>query len=434
MPGQRIWHLRRGLERRPRLYAPNYCHQEQLLLKKEVFQAHSAAYHIHHKDHNPSNNTLDNLVVMSAKEHAKLHARNPVWLNTPEVRKKALETAIAKGIWPRKGAEHPGWIVPNKYTLLRLLANARGKLTALPMDFNTYKRKCVSAGIDLEECVSRYTKGGVYLSKASVQGALHECKTRQKASEKLKIGTRKFNALLLNFGIVPTNHTVRSVTSMGIARVFDLEVEGEHNFIAGEVCVHNCVKPNLQQVPRDNAFRAAAEAPEGWSFVCADFGQMELRLAAAIAKDATMIEAFKQGVDLHTLTADAIYTEPTEDEKELKLRRQVAKSANFGLLFGAGAAGLRNYAGAMGITMTIEEAEKVRDTFHQTYQGINQWQRLNAQTAFKTTRESFPEIRIPLSNMRRFLLGDMNRVTVRCNTPVHEVRPWQVVEPPREHR
>ena len=180
----------------------------------------------------------------------------------------------------------------------------------------------------------------------------------------------------------------------------------------------SCVKPNLQQVPRDNAFRAAAEAPEGWVFVCADFGQMELRLAAAIAKDATMIEAFKQGVDLHTLTADAIYTEPTEDEKELKLRRQVAKSANFGLLFGAGAAGLRNYAGAMGITMTIEEAEKVRDTFHQTYQGINQWQRLNAQTAFKTTSESFPEIRIPLSNMRRFLLGDMNRVTVRCNTPV----------------
>ena len=180
----------------------------------------------------------------------------------------------------------------------------------------------------------------------------------------------------------------------------------------------SCVKPNLQQVPRDNAFRAAAEAPEGWAFVCADFGQMELRLAAAIDKDATMIEAFKQGVDLHTLTADAIYTEPTEDEKELKLRRQVAKSANFGLLFGAGAAGLRNYAGAMGITMTIEEAEKVRDTFHQTYQGINQWQRLNAQTAFKTTCDSFPEIRIPLSNMRRFLLGDMNRVTVRCNTPV----------------
>lgn len=180
----------------------------------------------------------------------------------------------------------------------------------------------------------------------------------------------------------------------------------------------SCAKPNLQQVPRDNAFRAAAEAPEGWTFVCADFGQMELRLAAAQAEDETMIKAFQQDMDLHTLTASAIYTEPTEDEKELKLRRQVAKSANFGLLFGAGAKGLRNYAGAMGITMTIEEAEEVRDTFHSTYSGIHKWQRDNALTSDSTRGDKWAEVRIPVSGMRRFLPGDMNRVTVRCNTPV----------------
>jgi DNA polymerase I-like protein with 3'-5' exonuclease and polymerase domains len=180
----------------------------------------------------------------------------------------------------------------------------------------------------------------------------------------------------------------------------------------------SCAKPNLQQVPRDNAFRLAAEAPEGWTFVCADFGQMELRLAAAQAADETMIAAFKHDMDLHTLTASAIYTEPTEDEKELKLRRQVAKSANFGLLFGAGAKGLRHYAGAMGITMTIEEAEAVRDTFHGTYKGIHKWQRDNAITSDSTRGDKWAEVRIPVSGMRRFLPGDMNRVTVRCNTPV----------------
>lgn len=180
----------------------------------------------------------------------------------------------------------------------------------------------------------------------------------------------------------------------------------------------SCAKPNLQQVPRDNAFRLAAEAPDGWTFVCADFGQMELRLAAAQAGDDTMIAAFMHGMDLHTLTASAIYTEPTEDEKELKLRRQVAKSANFGLLFGAGAKGLRNYAGAMGITMTIEEAEAVRDTFHSTYKGISKWQRDNAITSDSTRGDKWAEVRIPVSGMRRFLPGDMNRVTVRCNTPV----------------
>jgi DNA polymerase-1 len=180
----------------------------------------------------------------------------------------------------------------------------------------------------------------------------------------------------------------------------------------------SCVKPNLQQVPRDYAFRAAAEAPEGWYFVCADFGQMELRLAAAIAKDSVMTEAFKNDLDLHTLTAAAIYGEAVDDEKEMKQRRQVAKSANFGLLFGAGAKGLREYAGAMGITMTIEEAQSIRDTFHETYNGVDAWQKQSAIDSDKSKGDKWAEIRIPVSGMRRFLPGDMNRVTVRCNTPV----------------
>jgi len=180
----------------------------------------------------------------------------------------------------------------------------------------------------------------------------------------------------------------------------------------------SCVKPNLQQVPRDNAFRAAAEAPEGWNFVCADFGQMELRLAAAIAKDATMTAAFQADLDLHTLTAKAIYGEGATDAKELKQQRQVAKSANFGLLFGAGAKGLREYAGAMGITMTLEEAQEIRDTFHATYEGIDAWQKQNGRDAERSNGDKWAEIRVPVSYMRRFLPGDMNRITVRCNTPV----------------
>jgi len=180
----------------------------------------------------------------------------------------------------------------------------------------------------------------------------------------------------------------------------------------------SCREPNLQQVPRDKGFRQAAEAPEGWIFVVADFGQMELRLAAAESQDALMIGAFQRDEDLHTITAQAIYPEPTEDEAELKARRQVAKSANFGLLYGSGAKGLRDYAGAMGITMTIEEAEKIRETFHNTYQGIHDWQKKNARDAEEPKRGKVPEIRIPKSGMRRFLVGDMNRLTTRCNTPI----------------
>jgi DNA polymerase I-like protein with 3'-5' exonuclease and polymerase domains len=180
----------------------------------------------------------------------------------------------------------------------------------------------------------------------------------------------------------------------------------------------SCVKPNLQQVPRDKGFRQAAEAPEGWSFVCADFGQMELRLAAAFAKDTTMIKAFQDNEDLHTLTAAAIYGGEVDDAKEMKQRRQVAKSANFGLLYGAGANGLREYAGSMGITMTIDEAQQIRDTFHSTYRGVDAWQRANAQAADRSKGDKWAFIRIPNSELRRYLPGEMNRVTVRCNTPV----------------
>ena len=188
--------------------------------------------------------------------------------------------------------------------------------------------------------------------------------------------------------------------------------------LGAETTRMSCREPNLQQVPRDKNFRSAAEAPDGWSFVVADFGQMELRLAAAVSKDALMISAFQQGLDLHTITAQAIYPDPTEDEAELKARRQVSKSANFGLLYGSGAKGLREYAGSMGIIMTIEEAEMIRDTFHATYAGVHNWQQENARLANVPARGTWPEVRIPGTDARRYLLGEMNRLTTRCNTPI----------------
>ena len=172
----------------------------------------------------------------------------------------------------------------------------------------------------------------------------------------------------------------------------------------------SCIKPNNQQIPRDEEFRQCVQAPDGWTLVDADFGQMELRLAAAVAQDERMTKAFQAGEDLHTVTAEA-----------LGCSRQIAKSANFGLLYGSGAKGLRNYAGASGVVITIEEATAIRQQWLDTYQGIKDWQQANAHEADRTKvqgRANMPFIRIPQSEMRRFLPGDMNRLTVRCNTPI----------------
>ena len=169
----------------------------------------------------------------------------------------------------------------------------------------------------------------------------------------------------------------------------------------------SCIKPNNQQIPRDPQFRGCVEAPEGYVLVDADFGQMELRLAAAIAKDERMISAFQRGEDLHTVTAETI-----------GCSRQIAKSANFGLLYGSGAKGLRNYAGGSGITMTVERAAEIRKDWLNAFAGIAEWQKEMAKESQDTEGDKWAETRIPVSGMRRYLEGDMNRLTVRCNTPI----------------
>ena len=176
----------------------------------------------------------------------------------------------------------------------------------------------------------------------------------------------------------------------------------------------SCIGPNLQQIPRDSRFRACVKAPPGWKLVVADYAQMELRLAAAEAQDELMIRAFQQGLDLHTVTAMQIYGVP-EDEVTKEMR-QVSKSANFGLLYGSGARGLRNYAAGMGIQMDLFEAGEIRSKFHAAYKGISRWQRENAAQANRHRVDA--AIRIRNSGLRRFLPGEYNSLTVRSNTPI----------------
>ena len=181
----------------------------------------------------------------------------------------------------------------------------------------------------------------------------------------------------------------------------------------------SCMSPNLQQVPRDTSFRECVKAPDGWAIVDADFSQMELRLVAVESNDILMKRAFQQDEDMHVLTAKAIYgadafEEASEAEK--KQMRQVAKSGNFGLAYGSGAKGLRSYAGAMGIQMTLEEAAMVRDKFHELYQGLHNWHLKAAHQ--QQNSGSNAAVRIRVSGLRRLLPGEHNKLTTRLNTVV----------------
>ena len=132
-------------------------------------------------------------------------------------------------------------------------------------------------------------------------------------------------------------------------------------------------EPNAQQIPKRGedglAMRRLFKAPPGKKLVKADFSGIELRIMASLSQDKTMIEAFQSGQDLHKLTASKLAGIPLD--QVTKAQRQSAKSANFGLIYGVSAPRFReNAKNEYGIEISLEEAEKIRNTFFATYPGV----------------------------------------------------------------
>lgn len=98
--------------------------------------------------------------------------------------------------------------------------------------------------------------------------------------------------------------------------------------------------PNLQNIPvkgeAGEAIRKAFVARKGFLILAADYSQIELRIAAALSGDPTMIETFKKGEDVHTRTAAEVFNVPFD--RVSKDMRRTAKILNFGVLYGMGAA------------------------------------------------------------------------------------------------
>lgn len=134
----------------------------------------------------------------------------------------------------------------------------------------------------------------------------------------------------------------------------------------------SCSNPNIQQIPRGQAFRSCFVAPPERAMVIADYSQIELRVAAQISKDARMLAAYQQGEDLHLLTASLMVGKPMDMVS--KQERQAAKAVNFGLIYGMGAAGLQQYSQqSYGVDMSMDEANLFRQRFFQAYVGIGEW-------------------------------------------------------------
>ena len=113
-------------------------------------------------------------------------------------------------------------------------------------------------------------------------------------------------------------------------------------------------EPNLQNIPvrleLGREFRKVFIPEEGYIFVDADYSQIELRVLAHMADDKTLINAFKEGQDIHRLTASQVFNVPF-DEVTSK-QRSDAKAVNFGIIYGMGAFSLSK---DLGITKKMAE-------------------------------------------------------------------------------
>ncbi len=123
--------------------------------------------------------------------------------------------------------------------------------------------------------------------------------------------------------------------------------------------------PNLQNIPirterGRQVRRAFVPRNEEYTLLAADYSQIELRIIAALSEEETMIEAFKNGEDIHASTAAKVFNVPIEEVS--REQRSNAKTVNFGIIYGVSAFGLSNQT-----DLSRSEAKELIETYYKTY-------------------------------------------------------------------
>lgn len=130
---------------------------------------------------------------------------------------------------------------------------------------------------------------------------------------------------------------------------------------------------NMQQVPRDPFIRGLFGAPPGWTFVEADYSQIELRIAAFLANEQAMKHIYAIGGDIHLATAARV-TGLAESQVTKEIRKVVGKPINFGFLYGMSwrkfiQTAFENY----GSVFSELEAQAARRSYFDLFPGLLPW-------------------------------------------------------------
>jgi DNA polymerase-1 len=178
------------------------------------------------------------------------------------------------------------------------------------------------------------------------------------------------------------------------------------------------IDPNLQNIPirleeGRKIRKAFVPVQKNSVLLAADYSQIELRVLAHISKDEGLIEAFKEGKDIHTKTAMDVFH--VEEDKVTSLMRRHAKAVNFGIVYG-----ISDYGLSQSLNITRKEAAAFIERYFESFPGVKTFMKEVVQQAkkdgFVTTllnrRRYLPEI-----NSRNFNLRSFAERTA-MNTPI----------------
>jgi DNA polymerase I-like protein with 3'-5' exonuclease and polymerase domains len=129
---------------------------------------------------------------------------------------------------------------------------------------------------------------------------------------------------------------------------------------------------NLQQMPE--ILHRIVEAPENWHIVYKDYSGLELRMAVAYVGEPVMAKYMRDGADMHGETAKYIFSVSEFDDA----MRTVAKTFNFGLIYGAGVPTVKNTLKFdAGVIMSFEEVRDLRHKWFLMYEYFDEWHRIH---------------------------------------------------------
>lgn len=166
--------------------------------------------------------------------------------------------------------------------------------------------------------------------------------------------------------------------------------------------------PNLQNIPirleeGKKIRKAFVPSHEGWLLFSADYSQIELRVMAHMSKDKNLVDAFKQGMDIHTRTAMEVF-HVSKDEVTSNMRR-AAKAVNFGIIYG-----ISDYGLSQNLDISRKEAGEFIEKYFQSFPGVKEYMDNIVQEAkmkgYVTTllnrRRYLPDISSKNFNLRSF--------------------------------